>query len=242
MTSISRSLGVASLRRALPGLAFLALGACMPVVTHGPRVEPGVNIGATLGSFVPLCDTCDTALPMMSGWFVRYGYAPSPKKPAALIGVNVPWVPVEEPFEADAYLQAPVGTADFVYGAGALAGTKHVMPYVQVGSTRNGPGLYTTQGFALHGWRESGWDVAGEVRPRYWSPTVAYRLQRSESTLHLYVSGMIGDYERRVPAQDGQWTSLGRQRLLGLTVGVTGESSLRALFPILPPIGGVPRR
>lgn len=177
------------------------MAACAPVVTHGPRVEPGVTFYGTAGGGSSLCDrpACDTFLTPQQGVGVRYGRAASASAPGWSAGLTVSNGGVSS--ELDLYVQAPASMA-FDLGAGVLAAGSHGMPYVQAGRMKpDGSGWYTTQGFAFLASRPARWSTSldggpGEerVKPRYWAPAVAYRA-RGRYGVHFYLSGAFGTAE-----------------------------------------------
>lgn len=217
--------------KASAALLFLACFACAPVVTHGPRVEPGFAAGATLG-LVPaaLCDSCGAMLPTW-GAYGRYGFVPDAAgQPAVLVTGTLGLGFVE----GDLYVQAP-GTGSLAYGAGVLGSNWYVMPYLQLGRSTRGSGFYTTQGFAWHRYQPVTILVPphGDIAPRYWAPAVAYRARFREGALHVYVSGMVGEYGQR---EGGDSVRTTRHRLRAVAAGVTVERPASALPPFrLPP-------
>ncbi len=224
-------------RAALAALGVL--GACAPVVTHGPVVRTGPSASITAGAPVrgARCDSaCAEALfPAWAG-ALRLGYAPAdPRRPAVLAGVSVP-VLIPRSVEGDLYVQGPGRAAPVAYGAGVLASRRHTMPYVQLGRTpENGVGWYVTQGYArLRRFEEYHYSegdaglkpVPGVVRPpRLWSPAVTVRVAAPGAATELYAAGMLGSYRARTV--DGVEE---RRRIRLLTIGVTVHPDLR-----LPP-------
>jgi hypothetical protein len=182
--------------RRIFALALLcAAAACAPVVTHGPRPEPGLQLTATGGIAVPLCDgACDVALLNQIGVGARYGRPAEPGRAGYSVGGTLSLGVISS--EVDVYVQAPT-VPDWDVGAGVLLSPGHVMPYVQLGQMReNGSGVYTTHGFVWMPerpdmiWMDA--ETSIYVTPRYLSSTVAYRLARRRRAVHLYVSGALG--------------------------------------------------
>ncbi|HET7462038.1 MAG TPA: hypothetical protein VFJ82_12355 [Longimicrobium sp.] len=191
-------------------VALVPLFACAPVVTHGPRVEPGAELMMTLGGPRPFCgsntDTeCNAGLIPTWGAGVRYGFTPDgPAGVAALAGLSVP---IADPLgtEVDGFVQAP-SSGVWAWGGGALWSPRHLMPYAQVGQMPpgGGPGWYLTLGYA-HLYRDPSLavdqeDTDGDVMarpPRYWAPGAAVRTRRGGSSLTFYVQGAFGSYLRR---------------------------------------------
>jgi hypothetical protein len=192
------------IRRMTGALLCAALAACAPVVTHGPRVEPGLFVGATGGLLL----TRDTALSpdvVTPQWvpFVRYGRAGMPGGVAGSIALAWGSAP-ESPVEADAYVQLPSGGSEWAYGAGVVASPALLMPYGQIGKpVGRGYEVYTTQAFV----RRNDFNdkrvvlveaAATEVRPRYWAPSLALRRRSAGMGFSLQVTGAFGRYDERV--------------------------------------------
>lgn len=198
------------MKRLFPAL-FLPLFACAPVVTHGPRVNPGAEMVMTLGAPRPFCgsntDTeCNAGLTPMWGAGVRYGFVPSdPAGVAALAGLSLP---IADPLgtELDVFVQGP-SPGVWAFGAGALWSPRHLMPYAQVGQLPpgGGSGWYLTAGYA-HLYRDPtvGVDQSdddGRVMvqpPRYFAPGAAVRLARNDGSAYtFYLQGAFGSYVDR---------------------------------------------
>ena len=130
-------------------IVLLVLPACAPMVTHAPRVDPGLTGVLTLGVPRDLCDSsCTMDLIPQYGFGMRYGRAPSGNRPGYSLGATLSLGLISS--EADIYLQAPLPSERWAAGAGVLAAQTHLMPYVQVGRSRaDGSGWYTTQGLAV---------------------------------------------------------------------------------------------
>jgi hypothetical protein len=192
------------MRSARAGLVAAALAACAPVLTHGPRVEPGLFLGGTGGLLL----TRDTALApdvVAPQWapYARYGLAGKPGGVAGSLGLALGSSP-ESPVEADAYIQLPSGDTDWAYGTGVVASPALAMPYVQVGkSFARGYEVYATQAFVR---RDDYNDrqvylletAPTEVRPRYWATTVALRRRDGPLGFSLQLTGAFGRYDERV--------------------------------------------
>jgi hypothetical protein len=182
-------------RHYLALLLLCATAACAPIVTHGPRPERGLQLTATGGIPYPMCGgMCEVTLFNQIGFGARYGQPAEDGKPGYSVGGM--WSMGFISSELDVYVQAPTAP-EFAAGGGILLAPSHVMPYVQLGRMRaNGSGFYTTQGVV---WMPERPDViwmdaetSVKVTPLYWAPTVAYRLARRRSAVHLYVSGALG--------------------------------------------------
>jgi len=214
-------------------LLVLALaGACAPVVTHAPRVEPGSVVGATVSIRPRACTAVcpdgdpDEPAPALGGFF-RHGWVPADStRPSFLVGVFVPVVYFFPLAELDLYAQAPARAKAPVYGGGLLLSATHLMPYAQLGRTPpGGAGFYTTQGVAWH-FGEGEADHA-----LYWAPSLAYRFTSLERNVHVYVSGGVGT--RGVPTYNGS-AGARSEPLRFLMLGVTGEIPLDGIS--LPPL------
>lgn len=180
-------------------IAILFAAGCAPVVTHGPRVHSGVSLYGTGGGGTRLCDTltCDTEMVPQLGVGVRYGHAATASAPGLSAAVTLSGGVVSS--EVDLYVQAPTSFPGLDVGAGLLSGGAHTLPYVQAGRIRaDGSGWYATLGYARLSPRSPEWSLSAEprrgvseVEPRYWAPTLAYRVP-GEKGLHVYVSGAFG--------------------------------------------------
>lgn len=191
------------MRRALGAglaLAFSLAGACAPIVTHGPGVEPGFSLGATAAADVRAFGGNDDPVyfPINASWLLQYGWrAPSDTGAAVLVGVNLPGVaalglPLLQLTEGDLYVQLPSRPGAMQRGGGVLASAYHVMPYVQLGrEARDGRGWYTTQGIAWVREIPQG-DDYGRDAALAWMPAVAAYDGRRHVTVTGYVQGGLG--------------------------------------------------
>lgn len=188
------------IHRILALLLLCATVACAPIVTHGPRPEPGLQLIATGGLPYPLCDVeCEILLVNQIGFGARYGRPAENGKPGYSVGGIASLGGISS--EVDLYVHAPT-TPEWDGGAGILLSPSYVMPYVQLGQMRaNGSGLYTTHGFVWMAERSDAMWIDGEPRaevtPRYLSSTVAYRVAHRYGAVHLYVSGSLGTMDVR---------------------------------------------
>lgn len=225
------------MRFRVPALVLLCVpAACAPIVTHGPRPEPGVQVMATLGIPQELCDSgCEVELIPQLGFGVRsgrpaengnFGYSVTGTFSASILAT-----------EADLYVQAPTAP-EWAAGGGVLLSFAHVMPYVQLGRMRaDGSGFYTTQGFALLTQRTN-FSFTGRdnflITPRYWAPTVAYRFAHRDGAVHVYLSGAFGS----AGADDGglppEIPSRGSVPIRQVMAGVTVEHFVRRPPPLAP--------
>lgn len=241
-----KGVAVSLVRRARLLLAWallFAAGGCMPLVTHGPRVEEGLWTGST-GSFrlgsLPEGEV-DTplgsfALRPPNGFFARYGWLRGEEGPTAvLVGAHLPFaIPfsIVQP-EVDVYAQLTPAAAQHAGGAGVLVSPAHLMPYVQAGSNvgeRNS--WYTTQGVAVIGF------AGGAPRALLWSPALSWRRGRLEQTAlhrrrfatHYFLQAGFG---REWVPQDGGGDRIRTLRFL--LIGVTTEASGRPSIPRVVP-------
>jgi hypothetical protein len=233
------------MRRMAPALVSAALAACAPVLTHGPRVEPGLFVGGTAGLLL----TRDTALsPHVLGpqWvpYARYGLAGKPGGAAGSLALALGSGP-ESPVEVDAYVQLPSGGSQWAYGAGVVASPALTMPYAQVGkSLSRAYEVYTTQAF-VHRRDFNERQVVllesapTEVRPRYWAPTLAIRRRSGRWGGSLQVTGAFGRYDERQRDPGGPPGETRSRPLRAVTTSVTSEIDVaRYLREVL----GVTRR
>lgn len=209
-------------------VAFAA--ACAPMVTHGPRVQPGVTASVTTGGSRALCDTaCELDLTPQVALGVARGWAATETRPGFSLGANVSVISSD----VDAYVQAPTGwTGPLQAGVGGLVGIDHAMPYVQLGRLReDGSGWYTTQGLAWIFRRDARHAMFAAVdyppqrvgpdlvEPVYWAPTLAYR-GRGGTGVTLYVSGAFGTAEAWRYDEGGALQRAGRESIRSVMVGV----------------------
>ncbi|HYR06779.1 MAG TPA: hypothetical protein VEQ60_03345 [Longimicrobium sp.] len=217
------------MKHILAVLLAACTGACAPVVTHSPRVQPGVMVVATTGGSGAFCDTaCELDLRPQVALGAHRGWAATQTRAGFSFGGNIS----VSSADLDAYVQAPTGwTGGMQAGAGALAGVDHAMPYLQLGRMRaDGSGWYTTQGYAWLFRRSARVGVIGDgeadedlepdlVRPRYWAPSLAFR-GGGGTGVSLYVSGAFGTADAWEYDIDGQARRSGRETIRHVMVGV----------------------
>lgn len=221
------------------------MGACAPIVTHGPRVQGGTHVVVTAGAGLSPCDTvtCDLELLPQAALGIRTGRAATATRPGFAMGVNASINLISS--ELDLYAQAPAGFTPLDAGAGVLLSAAHVMPYVQAGRTReNGSGFYTTQGFVWMARRQTDYafldpgrqGAPDELAPRYWAPSVAYRTGGRRG-VHLYVSGALGTAAAYAypPYGGSELQRVGSQPVRWLMAGVVFEGEPRDLLVGLIP-------
>jgi len=202
--------------RAALVLVLVLAGACVPVVTHGPRVEPGFSLGVSAGvdahAFAPQNDPL--FLPVNWSWPVQYGWrAPGDTGVAVLVGVNVPGpavigTPLLVLSEGDVFVQLPSRPGAMQRGVGVLGSAYHVMPYVQLGRERSGAkGWYTTQGVVWLREIPQGDDFGREPGVA-WMPALAAYDGGRFITATGYLQGGLGLQRERRCVQDGCEASL----------------------------------
>lgn len=218
------------IRRVLALLLVCAPAACAPVVTHGPRPERGLQGTFTLGLPHDACDTsCGFEFVPQYGAGLRYGGPAEDGRFGYSVGSTVSLSFVST--DVDLYLQAPTAP-EWAVGAGVLASSVYVMPYVQAGRMRaDGAGLYTTQGFAWLAERSNHLGFFPEttemVTPRYWSPTVAYRFAHRGGAVHVYVSGAFGSARfENIDLPSDVRPPPRREPVRYLTAGITLETDI----------------
>jgi len=186
------------LRTLAAGLA-LAAGACVPVVTHGPRVEAGLT-GGVVGSLgtrptfereVRTDQNAVTPLLPASGAFVRHGWPAGPGGLPLNVSIGL-FIPAALPFsithpEGDLYVQLTPTEHRLAGGAGVLVSRSYRAPYLQLGRDLGEDAeIYTTQSLAFFGPEARG--PAG----RAWMPALAVR----KAGIALFVQGGFG-HERQ---------------------------------------------
>lgn len=230
-----------------PAIVLLACAtACAPVVTHSPRVEPGITLYGTMGGTRSLCsqETCETDLVPQMGGGARYGRAATDSTPGFSAGFTYSMGFISS--EVDLYVQAP-SSLGLDAGAGVLASGSHAMPYVQLGRMQaDGSGWYTTQGFAVLAQRQVGWtldDPLLQVTPRYWAPAIAYRT-RGRYGVHVYASGAFGSARVTTHDPDEAGPTTERQPvrsvMMGVVFDVQPEREARPAARPTVPIPAVP--
>jgi hypothetical protein len=224
-------------------LAALFLAACAPMVTHGPRVDPGFHATSTLGFPVGGCDSSCSQLIGRIGGGVRHGWVPDdPAKPAFLAGLAVPGFDVVSP-ELDLYAQGPGRDRALAYGAGVLAAPRHLMPYVQAGrDVLRGTAVYATLGYARLSHSPQLWsglpDDPAYRPPRYWQPSLHARAPIGDgAAAELFVAGAFGHYGAQVfdPGTDTPRTERRDLRMILLGLNLQWDPARRPLIPRLPP-------
>ena len=208
------------------------LAACAPVITHGPRVEPGRSFGAIGGWRASLCDSgCTAGLVPPIGVYANHGFTSEDGSGAAYsLGIFVPIGILVPAAHLDFYAQAPAPPEQRrVHGGGVSVSFGHVMPYAQLGSLGpDGRGWYTTQGVVLASYRPEPevflnggrGTVFEDVASVYWSPTIAYRFSGGS----VFASGAFGreeivEYDPQLALYREMGHRPVRTVLVGLSVG-----------------------
>ena len=236
------------MKAGLAVVTMVLLGACAPVVTHGPRVQPGLEVTVTGGTLRALCDSpCGEGdLVPRLGFGGRYGWAASDSGGVGVMaGIAFPAVDLASP-ELDVYVQAPAGPRSPVFGLGGLVSPRYVMPYAQLGwDLPASLAVYGTVGYSWF-FESPAWawldppDSAYRA-PRYFAPSLSVRLptRRGGDAMTLYVAGALGSFQEtrtEYPPLGGPVTRVERVPVRVLMTGVTLSS--RMLWPPLP----APRR
>ena len=179
-------------------LAALAGSACVPVVTHGPRVAPGLTVGAVgalstrpvLEREVPTGQGHVTEVLAPLSVFARYGWTPESGGGGIPLSVGVS-VPAALQFglvhpELDVYAQlTPVEQRRVAAGAGALVSPSYVTPYAQAGyGWDDGVSVFTTQSVAFFRGDEEGRRPDAKI----WMPSVAVK----GFGVHLFAQAGLG--------------------------------------------------
>jgi len=230
-------------RAAAAGSLLALLGACAPVVTHGPRVEPGPHAGIAAGLLLApeSAGVPDAVTPELAP-YVRYGWAARPGGFGASLALSLDPNAESRGVGVDAYLQGPSGGSALAYGAGVTRSAGVVMPYLQAGrDLGRGYELYTTQGY-VHRTRFTEKHVGileertAQARPRYWAPSLAVRTRSGAVAASLQLTGAFGHYEERPGPDAGPVV---RRRLRAAAASVAGEVDLVRL--VREGLGSPPR-
>ncbi len=234
------------MRRGWAALLLLALApACAPVLTHGPRVEPGLFAGSALGLLIGQ-DTATAPDVITPAWtpYARYGFTGKPGGVAGSLALSV-----GNGVEVDAYLQLPA-RREWAYGGGVMTSADYVMPYVQAGQTfGRGYEVYTTQAYVRRSdFTDSSVGLDGgpsEVRPRYWAPSLALRRRQGSFAASLELTGAVGSFDERPPTYGEPATQPTiRRPLRALSASVTADVNVGLFLQELAAITRrpIPRR
>jgi len=249
MISLRSSTGGSRSARIPAAIALLAslaaVQACAPVVTHGPRVEPGAAAIATGGVSVQPCvhddsrekEHCPQGLMPAFGFGASYGWAAADSTRPGYLATGM--LPLFDPASAslDLYRQgrgAPRGTS---HGVGVQLSARAVMPYVQYGRVPGGSrGWYTTQGVVLTAYApearlggHNDLETLGDgVYAVYWAPALTYVRPDPFGAVHLYVAGALGRYHARryidgVSFDGPSYSPAGTRTLVAVRIGGTLE-------------------
>ena len=219
---------------AAAGLIAAALGACAPVLTHGPRVEPGLFVGSTAGILLSQ-DTAAAPDVLTPDWapYVRYGLTGEPGDVAGSLAVTLDASSASS-LAADLYVQLPSRALGWAYGGGVAASALYVMPYLQLGqSFGRGFEVYTTQAYVHRGDftdKRGGLDgSAVEVRPRYWAPTLAIRRRDGALGASLQLTGALGRFDER-PFDGGAQSPVKSRALRGMNTSLAADVDIGRLL------------
>lgn len=206
----------------------LPSAACTPLVSHGPRVQPGLWSGTTGGLGIGPGLEAEVETPLggypvrtSNGWFARYGFTgEGAPVEGVLIGVHLPWaipLSIVHP-ELDVYGQYTHSSSPVQAGSGLLASPSYLMPYAQLGVDIGNSELYTTQGLAIFGYQGDAPDAL------LWMPTLTLRRrptpdpeapERPRPSTHYFVQFMTG---RERGLEDGD------RRVRRLILGISREA------------------
>jgi hypothetical protein len=223
-------------RSAIGATAAHALLACTPVVMHGPAVDRGFQVGATLiaskGRDYPRI--IPPFVPPGGTLYLAYGWAGKPDRVAMRFAAQL--TPLPPKVDSDVYLKLPRrALLGLDGGVGYLAGVfwqpSHQV-YAQLGKIGNdGTGFYTTQGF-LKQWRGTSSIFNPEaVEATGWVSTVAFQRAETEFSWHVFATGIFGRRLESPCARDGR-SCAGLRRPRQAMIGVTLEiDALRHLSP-----------
>lgn len=218
-------------------LAAAVLTGCAPMVNHPPRTDPGIYLGVTGGAVIPNDSALILAMtPMMSPYLrvsdrLASGWGVSASV-AASFGARYG-------LQGDLYAEVPSGSDRWAHGFGLVTAGNYTMPYVQVGrQDEGGSGWYLTSGYALRGYQDANAELfntgQGDVRPRYWSATLTGRKDSRFGGLEGYVTGALGHFDHRElvydPEQPVTDTTVSRERLFSVSLGLSMETNLSRLF------------
>jgi hypothetical protein len=201
------------------------------MVTHPPRVEPGLHAGFTTGLGVPNDSVLMLATTPQLGPYLRYGSRRDDGwAGAATVAVNAA---AEGGLHADLYAEAPARPGRRAHGGGVVVAGNYLMPYLQLGAQdERGSGWYVTQGFAWRGWQDaSACLMCGgspdRVRTRYASTTFTLRRVRGARALELYATASAGRYDL---VESFAVDTLRGRALWSVAAGLSAEANLRRLF------------
>lgn len=214
-------------------LALTLSAACVPIISHGPRVQTGLSGGVTgavrLGSpFLVEChqsSTTDvTGAPLHTRECppaprvglgpahvaVRYGWSAPAGSHAYSVGLQVPG-----PVDLYAQLRGREGRMD--RGVGLLLSPLQVSPYFQLGRTGEKSSWYSTQLLSVVNPFELEQDYVSPALQ--WVPSVSWQRSTPSSrrALTFHVLGHVG-VERERHRQDGNRPLL---PVWGLATGVS---------------------
>jgi hypothetical protein len=205
MGRFRRGAGMAAL------LATIALGACAPVLSHGPRVRNGTAAGVT-GAMMSNGD--DESMPVLVPYLTvgsdRGADNGGRQFTAQMI---IPTAAFDQDsdndgmifgMQGDYYVQSPTRDPRVVHGFGVHAGFFQIMPYAQVGVYENGFGVYTTQGVGSMGaWM----GLAPEAL--FWSPGFGAELDLDGMTVRASLSTLVGMSMDRMEKFDDMPVTIG---------------------------------
>lgn len=188
------------------------MGGCIPVVPHGPRVEPGTrySLMASVAHAPSLQDEQFTVAPSLYAGAI-HGWAGEDIAGSLAVQLPVfalPFVLLTDEelsqfwriLMADAYVQ-PVREqpGGIEFGVGSMVSPGMVMPYVQFGTSGDG-GIYTTQAMSF--------TFGSSFSPvMYWVPSVSIRAVRPDGRriVDFFAQGLVGWRREDFGATQREW-------------------------------------
>lgn len=209
--------------RSTIGLGALALGACFPAVTHGPRIEPGLAAGVTASATAGPAHTegDEGGIRLRQGMIGAYGgygwSASDPTQPGAYVGVAIPaFFPLTQ---VDLFVEAPRAwlPAHGAAGVGLVLDMQGFSAYGQAGRISDaGNGWFLTGGYG----RRSSW-AHGETAAPAWFGGAAVQLASRWARTRLFVQGATGRDPGRCSAAPGTATCDEGRHTSALAAGVS---------------------
>ena len=193
-------------------VATLALGACAPVISHGPRVHDGTAVGVS-GAMMSLPDEDEPIAALVP--YLTVGNDRGAGNGGRQFTAQ--WLIPTEAFGGDAnlegsifglqgdyYVQAQTDGGRFVRGFGVHASFFELMPYGQWGVYQEGGGVYTTQGFGSYGpW------LGLHPQVLFWSPGLGSEYDFDGIIVRASLSTLIGVRTDRMERVDGMPVTFG---------------------------------
>jgi hypothetical protein len=196
---------------AATALATLSLGACAPILTHGPRVRDGSSAGVTAAVISNSeGEAMYVVMPYVSHGNDRGAgnggsqFTGQWMIPAAAFTDEGENEGLIWGLQGDYYRQAPIRHDRIIHGFGVHAGFVQIMPYVQVGLYDEGVGVFTSQGIGSFG---TWFGLVPESV--FWSPGVGAEVDIRDLTVRASLSTMIGVRMDRMDRIEGMPIAIG---------------------------------